>query len=77
MSLQHYIVIYDSKQRKLLDLERFGEEREAAARRLSELEDEHLGNSSLQIVLLASDSLNQLRVTHPHYFKDLDVAVAA
>lgn len=76
MSFQHFIVIYDSNKQELLDLERFGEERETAAQRLSELENEHLGEGSLQIVLLASDSLDQLKVTHPHYFKSLDSKVA-
>ncbi len=49
-------------------VEDHGSDAGVAVRRYEQLEAEHRAAPDLEIVLLGSASLDQVRITHPHYF---------
>jgi hypothetical protein len=64
-----YILTYDRKNAKLLDIKHFAPgEYELANRALLAEERAH---PDLEVVLLEASSKDQLRVTHRRYFEDL------
>lgn len=69
MKLIHYLIVYDLRNRRLRTCEAFGDADQAIAA-YSRLERENVGNAGLEVVLLGSDSLDTLRITHGHYFAD-------
>lgn len=77
MSINHYIVIYDSAKHELIDLESFDHNGSAALDRLSVLELQYLADRNTQVILFGSESLDQLKVTHPHYFYGSEALLAA
>lgn len=77
MNINHYIVIYDSAKHELVDIERFEHDGSAALDRLSVLEMQYLADRNTQVILFGSESLDQLKVTHPHYFYGSDPLLVA
>lgn len=77
MSINHYIVIFNAAKQELINLEYFDGDSSAALDRLSELEEQYLGDRAVQVILFGSESLEQLKLTHPHYFYDSDALRAA
>jgi hypothetical protein len=76
--IQHFLLVFDHKQAKLVELILFGtdSERATAAYAAKERELGELGAaSSIEIVLIGSDSLETVRLTHANYF-DGSVAVS-
>jgi len=63
----HMLLVYSLEQGKLVDIEEFDDGEEAFDRYM-ELEREHLGDSSLEIVLVTADSAETIRHTHASYF---------
>ena len=70
MRMHHFILIYDAKRAQLLECREFGRNVKRALKVYFELELEHWGRDDLEIVLLGSDSLDTLKVTHSRYFED-------
>jgi hypothetical protein len=68
MSLNHFLLLYDTKQQALIDALEFGENAEAAAAAYADKEKACRNRDDIEIVLLGADSLDTLRKTHPHYF---------
>jgi hypothetical protein len=68
MSLNHFLLLYDTKRQTLLDALPFGEDAETAASCYAEKEKVYRDRDDVEIVLLGADSLDTLRQTHPHYF---------
>ena len=66
----HMLLVYSLERRKLVDVAEFDDGDEAFDRYM-ELEREHLGDSSLEIVLVAADSAETIRHTHASYFDDV------
>lgn len=66
--VQHYLFIYDRKADKLLGLREFGTDADAALTAYAEAEIEYSGMQWMDIVLLASQSLESVRRTHGNYF---------
>lgn len=63
----HYLLIFDHAEGKLIE-ERPFTDAAAAVRAYGEAEEEHRGNRLIEIVLVASDSLATIRLTHANYF---------
>jgi hypothetical protein len=69
--IRHFLLVFDHDQAKLVDLQEFGTDSEAAVAAYAAKEREigDLGEeSALEIVLIGSDSLETVRLTHANYF---------
>jgi hypothetical protein len=76
VSLNHFLLVFDHGKAQLVDLQDFGTDVKAAMSEYARLEREHLGRAdSIEIVLIGSDSLDTVKVTHANYF-DGTVAVS-
>jgi ribosome assembly protein YihI (activator of Der GTPase) len=69
-SIQHFLLIYDHAAGRLLDVEKFGVEAKKALARYEELEQLHRDERQMDIVLVGSDSLDTVKVTHANYFDE-------
>ena len=68
-SLNHFLLVFDHRLGKLTDLYKFGTDAKSALAEYSRLEREHLGSAdAIEIVLIGSDSLDSVKVTHANYF---------
>ena len=71
--IKHFLLVYDHSQAKLISLEEFGVDRARAVEAYAAKEREigELGGAStLEIVLIGSDSLDTVKLTHANYFDD-------
>ena len=69
MSLHHFLLIYDLRARRLMDVQMFTSAEEATAA-YGQLERQHLDDRDTEIVLVGSDSLDTVKRTHAQYFSD-------
>lgn len=68
-AIQHFILVFDHSKGRLTDNPlQFGEDSKNALAKYSELEREFRDNSNMDIVLIGSDSLDTVKVTHANYF---------
>ncbi|WP_174546391.1 hypothetical protein [Nocardiopsis dassonvillei] len=68
-TLTYFVVVFDRKHFERIDLQSFADE-DRALNTLFEAEDRFSHNSDIEIVLLGARSLEDLRHTHGHYFRD-------
>lgn len=73
-TLHHYLLIFDHAKGELISNEDFGADSDRAVATYAEREIELKGQDSIEIVLIGSDSLDTIRITHANYF---DGSVAA
>lgn len=74
--IKHFLLVFDHARAELLEVQEFGSNAQAAMKAYAEKEREHLGSvDSIEIVLIGSDSLDTVRLTHANYF-DGTVAVS-
>lgn len=67
--MQHFLLAFDHSVNELVVQEQFAEtEIEAATRAYEALEAEHRHSPRMDIVLVGSDSLESVKVTHSTYF---------
>jgi sulfite reductase beta subunit-like hemoprotein len=72
MAINHFLIIYNLRNRELADFVEFGSDVESAAEAYAETEREYgerPDRYDYEIVLLGSDSRETLEVTHSRYFK--------
>lgn len=70
-SLRHFLLVYDQASAQLIDLIEFGTDAEKAMAEYARLEREHMDKADrVEIVLIGSDSLDTVKVTHANYFHD-------
>jgi hypothetical protein len=75
-SLNHFLLVFDHNAARLVDLKDFGTDVKSAMAEYSRLEREHMKDADgVEIVLIGSDSLETIKVTHANYF-DGTVAVS-
>jgi hypothetical protein len=75
-SLNHFLLVFDHSRAELVDLRDFGVDVKKAMAEYARLERDHMGKSdSIEIVLIGSDSLDTVKVTHANYF-DGTIAVS-
>lgn len=65
---RHFVVAYKRSAGKLLELGEFDTAKEAHARRM-ELDLQYRTDHDVEVAVLGSDSLDQLKRTHSRYFK--------
>jgi hypothetical protein len=67
MSLVHFLLVYDLRLHRLIDVHEFRDADEATAA-YGRAEMAHLDDRDTEIVLVGSDSLETVKKTHGHYF---------
>jgi hypothetical protein len=73
--INHFLIVFDHETSKLVDLVEFGEDSDRAVAAYSAKEKELGGRELMEIVLIGSDSLETVKLTHANYF-DERVAVS-
>lgn len=66
--IQHFLLIYDRREDRLMSHESFGENVDAAVTAYRAAEIEYQDRSEMDIVLVGSDSPETVRITHSTYF---------
>lgn len=66
--IKHFLLVFDHGQDRLLREESFGDNLAAATDAYAQAEAEYRDNGLVDIVLVGSDSLETVRVTHSTYF---------
>ena len=66
--INHFLIVFNHERGELEDLLEFGEDSQAAVAAYSAKEKEQVGRPLVEIVLIGSDSLETVRVTHANYF---------
>lgn len=68
-AIQHFILVFDHTKGHLVsDPLMFGEDSKNALQRYSELERTYRDDQNMDIVLIGSDSIETVKVTHANYF---------
>ncbi|MFN2569464.1 MAG: hypothetical protein ABR564_07675 [Candidatus Dormibacteria bacterium] len=69
--IRHFLLVFDRKRAELAELQEFGEDG-GTALAAYEAKEKELGNagavSHMEIVLIGSDSLETVKLTHANYF---------
>lgn len=73
--IQHYLLVFDHSQGRLVEEVPFGSDGERAVLAYAAKEREYGGNRDVEIVLIGSDSIETVRITHANYF-DGTVAIS-
>jgi hypothetical protein len=73
-TLHHYLLVFDHAKGELISNDDFGTDSDGAVVAYGEKEIELKGQDSIEIVLIGSDSLDTIRITHANYF-DGSIAV--
>lgn len=74
--IKHFLLIFDHDQGSLLKpVEEFGEDGDRALAAYAQSEQDYRDRPKIEIVLIGSDSLETVTVTHANYF-DGSVAVS-
>ena len=75
-SLRHFLLVFDHASAQLIQLLEFDTDAKKAMAEYARLEREHMDKADrVEIVLIGSDSLETVKVTHANYF-DVTVAVS-
>ncbi|WP_065571415.1 hypothetical protein [Microbacterium oleivorans] len=68
-AIQHFILVFDhTKGRLIQDPLAFGEDSKSALAHYSDLERTYRENPNMDIVMVGSDSIETVKVTHANYF---------
>ncbi|MGA7835877.1 MAG: hypothetical protein WCA31_11780 [Acidimicrobiales bacterium] len=66
--LHHFLIVFDHAKGELVATQDFGSDSDGAVFAYAEKENEYKGHDSIEIVLIGSDSLDTIRITHANYF---------
>jgi len=68
-AIQHFLLVFNRASGTLEDLQEFGVDSEAALAAYAAAEETYREADWMQIVLIGSDSIDTVRVTHANYFE--------
>lgn len=66
--LKHFLLVFDHSAGRLIDKIEFGERGEEALEAYADKEREYRGRRDMEIVLIGSDSIETVMLTHANYF---------
>lgn len=69
-AIQHFILVFDRRAGHLLEQLPFGTRRAEAVAKYEEIEEFYRDSPHMDIVLVGSDSIETVKVTHANYFDD-------
>jgi hypothetical protein len=67
-AIKHFLLVFDHHKGAMVDLKEFGAEADLALKEYAALEREHQYDGHIDIVLIGSDSLETVKLTHANYF---------
>lgn len=67
-AIQHFLLVFDHATNELIDQREFGTDVHAATKAYGEMERQFKDSHAIDIVLVGSDSIETVKVTHPNYF---------
>ena len=68
--IKHFLLVFDRQAGPLIRECDFGTDVDAAVAEYQRLEREHFGDSRYDIVLVGSESIESVKVTHASYFRN-------
>lgn len=68
--IKHFLLVFDREVGHLVRQTDFGTDMNAAIAEYQRIEREHFGDSRYDIVLVGSDSIETVKVTHASYFRN-------
>lgn len=66
--IRHFLLVFDHAQGHLVEELDFAEDGSAALAAYAAKEKEHEGDRTIEIVLVGSDSIETVRLTHANYY---------
>ena len=66
--IQHYLLVFDHGAGHLIEEKSFGNDGKRAVAAYAEKEREYQSREAIEIVLVGSDSLDTVKLTHANYF---------
>lgn len=66
--IQHFLLVFDHEQGRLIETEEFGTDGESAVAAYAAKEHDYRDRKRIEIVLVGSDSLETVKLTHANYF---------
>lgn len=66
--IQHFILVFDRSAGHLVEQLNFGTEAKAAVSKYEALEEQYRDSPHMDIVLVGSDSIDTVKITHANYF---------
>lgn len=66
--IHHFLLVFDHAKASLITERDFGSDSQAALAAYAQCEREHHDNNLIEIVLIGSDSIETVRLTHANYF---------
>lgn len=73
--IKHFLLVFDHDLGRLIDEEHFGSDSDSALAQYAAKELKHRTDDLIEIVLIGSDSIDTVRLTHANYY-DGSVAVS-
>jgi hypothetical protein len=67
-NIQHFLIVFDHAAGRLVGVEEFGQDSDRAVAAYSAKEKALEGRGLIEIVLIGSDSLDTVKLTHANYF---------
>lgn len=67
-AIQHFLLVFNHEAGKLVDQRDFGTNVDEAVQEYTALEREYQDSPMMDIVLVGSDSIDTVRLTHANYF---------
>ncbi len=74
--LRHYLLVFDHNEGVLVETQEFGSDSDRAVAAYAAKESQYKDDEAIEIVLVGSDSLETVRITHANYF-DGSAAIGA
>lgn len=66
--IQHFLLVFDHAKGQLVQEQHFHEDGPSALAAYAAKEQEHSGDRNIEIVLIGSDSIETVRLTHANYY---------
>ena len=66
--IQHFLLVFDHEQGHLIEIADFGENADAAVAAYAAKEAQYGDQKLIEIVLVGSDSIETVKLTHANYF---------
>jgi len=66
--IQHFLLVFDHNQGTLIAERDFGTDSVSALRAYADTEQQYRGEDSVEIVLIGSDSIETVKLTHANYY---------
>lgn len=70
MRIKHFLLVFDREVGHLIEQRDFGTDMDAAVVEYQRIEREHFGDPRYDIVLVGSDSIETVMITHASYFRN-------